>query len=66
MYPNYNMYNPYNEFYNYNYRSIDQTNMYDDEIITLNQAIELIRKSVGDEREDELFYDNLMKKYKKL
>lgn len=60
MYPNYNMYNQYNAFYDYNYRSTEPTDMYSDEIITLNQAIELIRKSVGDEREDELFYDNLI------
>ena len=30
-------------------------------MITLNQAIELIRQSVGDEKEDELFYDSLIK-----
>lgn len=35
--------------------------MYNDEIITLNQAIELIKQSVGDEKEDELFYSNLIK-----
>jgi rubrerythrin len=32
-----------------------------EEIITLNQAIGLIRKSVGDEKEDEMFYDILIK-----
>ena len=64
MFPDYNM-NPYYGIYNYrcdyDYRNVNQTNMYSDEIITLNQAIELIRQSVGDEREDELFYDNLIK-----
>ncbi|MBR0427585.1 MAG: ferritin-like domain-containing protein [Clostridia bacterium] len=64
MFPDYNM-NPYYGIYNYrgdyDYRNVSQTNMYSDEIITLNQAIELIRQSVGDEREDELFYDNLIK-----
>lgn len=36
-------------------------NMYNGEIITLNQTIESIRISVGDEKEYELFYDNLIK-----
>jgi rubrerythrin len=61
MYSNYDMYDPYYEFHNYGYRSSESTNMYSDEIITLNQAIELIRQSVGDEKEDELFYDHLIK-----
>lgn len=61
MYPDYNMYNQYYGFNSYDYRSSEPINMYNDEIITLNQAIELIRKSVGDEREDELFYENLIK-----
>lgn len=63
MYPNYNMYNPYLEFYENNVRSSEpeQVKRYNDEIITLNQAIESIRTSVGDEKEDELFYDNLIK-----
>lgn len=61
MYPNYNMYDQYYRFNNYNYRSSEQVNMYNDEIITLNQAIELIKQSVGDEKEDELFYSNLIK-----
>jgi rubrerythrin len=65
MYPEYNT-NPYygisdyNYRGDYNYRSANQPNTYDDEIITLNQAIESIRQSVKDEREDELFYDNLL------
>lgn len=54
---------PYNQYYGfdeYNYRSnVPQEDS--GEIITLNQAIELIRKSVGNEREDEIFYDNLIK-----
>lgn len=61
MYSNYDMYDPYYEFNHYGYRSSESTNMYSDEIITLNQAIELIRQSVGDEKEDELFYDSLIK-----
>jgi rubrerythrin len=61
MYPNYNMYNPYYGFNEYNYRSSEPVNTYNEEIITLNQAIELIRTSVGDEKEDELFYEDLIK-----
>lgn len=61
MYPYYDMYDQYYRFNDYNYKSSEQTNMYNDEIITLNQAIESIRQSVGDEKEDELFYDNLIK-----
>lgn len=60
MYPDYNMYNQYYRFDDYNYRSSVPTNMYNDEIVTLNQAIEMIRESVAGEREDELFYDNLI------
>ena len=62
MYQNYNMYNPYFGFNDYNFRSSEQmVDMYNDEIITVNQAIELISKSVGNEKEDELFYDMLIK-----
>ena len=60
MYPDYNMYNYY-RFDDFNYRSSMPTNIPNDEIITLNQAIESIRQSVADEREDEMFYDNLIK-----
>ena len=38
----------------------NQPNIYNDEIITLSQAIELIRQSVRNEREDELFYNRLL------
>lgn len=60
MYPDYNM---YYSFYDYNYpiyRGSNQENMYSDEIITLNQAIDLIRMSVSDEKEDEIFYNTLI------
>lgn len=62
MYPDYyNMYNQYYGFNGYNYRSSEPTtNMYNDEILTLNQAIESIRESVGDEKEDEMFYETLI------
>jgi len=59
MYPNYyNMYNPYYNFDNEN-RHMDK-DAGNEELITLNEAIELIRKSVEDEKEDELFYDILI------
>ena len=38
----------------------NQPNIYNDEIITLSQAIELIRQSVRNEREDKLFYNRLL------
>ena len=59
MYPDYNM----NPFYGADdfYRGMNQQqNLYSDELITLNQAIGLIKQSVGDEKEDELFYDTLI------
>lgn len=55
----YNMYNQYYGFYEPNYRS-SELELGSGEIITLNQAIALIRKSVGDEKEDEMFYDTLI------
>lgn len=60
MYPNYyNMNNPYYEFNDFNYRS-SEPQLDNGEIITLNQAIALIKQSVGDEREDEMFYNILL------
>lgn len=59
MYPNYNMYNPYYGFREYNYRNSEMKEQ-SGEIITLNQAIDLIRKSVDDEKEDEMFYGILI------
>lgn len=61
MYPDYyNMYNKYYGFEDYDYRNNDfQPNS--GEIITLNQAIRLIAQSVGDEKEDEIFYEMLIK-----
>ena len=57
MYSDYNMYNQYYAVSNPLGKQIPINN---EEIITLNQAIELIRKSVGDEKEDEMFYDTLI------
>lgn len=60
MYQNYyNMYNPYFDVYEPSYRS-SEPQLDSGEIITLNQAIALIKKSVGDEKEDEMFYDILI------
>ena len=53
---NYNMYSPY---YDLNYRNME-SQINNEEIITLNQAIMLINKSVQDEKNDEIFYDNLI------
>ena len=66
MYPDFNMHNFYG-FDNlglrgdYDYQNPNMQNTYNSEIITLNQAIDLIRQSVAGEREDELFYDILIK-----
>lgn len=57
----YNMYNQYYGFSEPGYRSDGVAQMSSGEIITLNQAIALIRQSVGDEKEDEMFYDTLIK-----
>ena len=65
MYPDFNM----REFYgfdnfgfrgDFNYQNTNQQNIYNSEIISFNQAIDLIRQSVAGEREDEIFYDNLI------
>ena len=56
----YNMYNQYYGFGEQNYRNNEQQ-MNNEEIITLNEAIGLIRKSVDDEKEDEMFYDTIIK-----
>lgn len=58
MYSDYNM---YNQYYAVSNPIGNQIPINNEEIITLNQAIELIRNSVGDEKEDEMFYDTLIK-----
>lgn len=66
MYSDYNMndlYYGFNDFSyrnEYNYRATNQPDIQNEEIITLNQAIGLIRNSIRDEREDELFYNRLL------
>lgn len=59
------MYQGYNNIYdnNYTYPYLKrQNNIIDEEIITLVQAVDLIKQSVSDEREDELFYESLLTK----
>lgn len=74
MFPDYNSYNQYyglNDQFSgmfggmgggaaFDYRNMMPQSNSNEEIITLSQAIESIRKSIGDEREDELFYDSLI------
>lgn len=66
MYPDFNM----REFYgfdnfgfrgDFNYQNTNQQNIYNSEIISFNQAIDLIMQSVSGEKEDEMFYDILIK-----
>lgn len=63
MYPeNYNTYSQnfgYNEL-NYRHNDINQM-LVNDELITFNDAIMLIKSSISDEKEDELFYDMIIK-----
>ena len=60
MYYFYNMDNQYYGFDDLNNRKNMQNNNWN-EIIPLNEAIELIKRSVADEREDEWFYTDLIK-----
>ena len=61
MYQDY--YNMYNQYYGFNEPSFRSSQPQENsgEIITLNQAIGLIKQSVGNEKEDELFYDLIIK-----
>lgn len=59
------MFDGYEYLYDQTYFNEDNFNDRDstagnDEIITLNQAIELIKKSVENEKEDEIFYNILL------
>lgn len=56
----YNMYNQYYSFPEQNYRN-NEVKINNQEIINLNQAVELIRQSVEAEKEDEVFYDKIIK-----
>jgi len=57
----YNMYSSYYGVDGVDYRNNQVPQVGSGEIITLNQAIELIKTSAGNEKEDELFYDILIK-----
>lgn len=71
MFPDYNSYNQFYGFNNdpfnslpgngFNYNMFPQSNNNNEEILNISQAVELIRKSVGDEREAELLYEKLIK-----
>ena len=58
--PNYYGFDNYDYRQDFNFQNSNQQNMYSGEIITFNQAVDLIRQSVGGEKEDELFYDLLI------
>ena len=59
MYSDY--YNMNNQYYAVNNINTNIPTFNSEEIISLNQAIEQIRMSVGNEKEDEIFYDTLIK-----
>jgi len=52
----------YNQYYNHQrtWRN-ENENQLSEEIITFEQALDLIKQSVADEKEDEMFYDELIK-----
>lgn len=50
MYPNYNIYNPF---------SVREET--DSEIISLTQSLQLIRESIDDEKEDQMYIENLIR-----
>ena len=54
------MYSDYNNYYSIFRGNRQDMINFEEELITPYQAIELIRKSIGDERNDELFYDRLI------
>lgn len=59
MYSNsYNMFYPFYDFYNYDRGSKEK--LESGEVITLKDAISLIKKSVEDEKEDEVFYNSII------
>ena len=54
------MYSNYNNVYSIFHGNRQDMIPFDEELITPYQAIELIRKSIGDEKSDEMFYDRLI------
>ena len=59
MYQDYN--SIYNRRYGYPYYRREKT-VVDEEIISLSEALELIRKSIADEKQDKIFYSALIEK----
>lgn len=59
MYQDYN--SIYNRRYGYPYYRREKT-VVDEEIISLSEALDLIRKSIADEKQDEIFYSALIEK----
>ena len=59
MYPYYDVYN-LRCYRCSSHRSQEEKMQIDEEIITLEEAISLIEQSVGDEKEDEMFYSELL------
>ena len=59
MYQDYN--SIYNRRYGYPYYRREKT-VVDEEIISLSEALDLIRKSIADEKNDEIFYSALIEK----
>ena len=59
MYQDYN--SIYNRRYGFPYYRREKT-VVDEEIISLSEALELIRKSIADEKQDEIFYSALIEK----
>lgn len=59
MYQDYN--SIYNRRYGYPYYRREKT-VVDEEIMSLSEALELIRKSIADEKQDEIFYSALIEK----
>lgn len=51
---------PGSGFGGFNCNMFPQSSNNNEEILNISQAVELIRKSVGDERADELFYEQLI------
>lgn len=65
MYQGYNVYNPYYAYNDYYYKKeyrAEEKELKNDELISYEEALILIKKSVGNEKEDEMFYTNLIEK----
>lgn len=54
-------FNPGNLNNGFDFRTTGMTGFNSDELISFSQAVDMIRRAVGDERADEVFYDALIK-----